>query len=163
VIAATFVIAVSEQRQTALAGCAAQSYTSPPQSLEQARALAGLLLGASVAGTGPWRHPNRGRSAHDRASRDRSMSSPPVIAWVLWGVQAVAIAVFIPVLALGRLTGAGRAVCVLFATGLASVLLAWQLGPVAGRTVNHFGVVRSHQADPSGPRNSQGPKTPRKG
>jgi hypothetical protein len=29
----TFVIAVSEQRHEALAGCAAQSYTSPPQGL----------------------------------------------------------------------------------------------------------------------------------
>ena len=48
-------IAVSEQREAALAGCAGQSYTSPPQSLEQARALAGLLLGGPVAGTGPWR------------------------------------------------------------------------------------------------------------
>jgi single-strand DNA-binding protein len=56
----TFVVAVSDQRESALAGCAAQSYTSPPQSLEQARALAGLLLGAPVGGTGPWRHPIAG-------------------------------------------------------------------------------------------------------
>ena len=56
----TFVIAVSEQREAALAGCPAQSYTSPPQSLEQAQALAGLLLGAPVTGTGPWRHPIAG-------------------------------------------------------------------------------------------------------
>lgn len=91
------------------------------------------------------------------------MSSPPVIAWVLWGVQAITIAALIPLLALGRVTGAGRAICVFLATGLASVLLAWQLGPVAGRTVNHFGVVRSRQTDRSGPGNSQGPKTPRKG
>ena len=59
-MAETFVIAVSEQREAALAGCPAQSYTSPPQSLEQARALAGLLLGAPVAGSGPWRHPIAG-------------------------------------------------------------------------------------------------------
>ena len=59
-IAETFVIAVSEQREAALAGCEGQSYTSPPQSLEQARALAGLLLGAPVPGTGPWRHPIAG-------------------------------------------------------------------------------------------------------
>ncbi len=57
-MAGAFVIAVSEQRQSALAGCAGQDYTSPPQSLEQARAraLAGLLLGAPVTGAGPWRH-----------------------------------------------------------------------------------------------------------
>ncbi len=51
----SFRVAVREQRQAALAGCAAQDYTSPPQSLEQARALAGLLLGAPVTGAGPWR------------------------------------------------------------------------------------------------------------
>ena len=55
-MAGAFVIAVSEQRQSALAGCDGQDYTSPPQSLEQARALAGLLLGAPVTGAGPWRH-----------------------------------------------------------------------------------------------------------
>ncbi len=54
-MAAAFRVAVCERRQSALAGCEAQDYTSPPQSLEQARALAGLLLGAPVAGAGPWR------------------------------------------------------------------------------------------------------------
>jgi single-strand DNA-binding protein len=52
----TFVITLSEERDAALVGSAGQSYTSPPQSLEQARALAGLLLGAPVSGAGPWRH-----------------------------------------------------------------------------------------------------------
>lgn len=54
-IAGAFRVAVREQRQAALAGCAGQDYTSPAQSLEQARALAGLLLGAPVTGAGPWR------------------------------------------------------------------------------------------------------------
>jgi single-strand DNA-binding protein len=88
VIAGTFVIAVSEQRQAALAGCAAQSYTSPPQSLEQARALAGLLLGAPVAGAGPWRHPIAGgqRTVELIAAvdGDRGNRSPQVLGAVDW-------------------------------------------------------------------------------
>ena len=84
----TFVIAVSEQRETALTGSPAQSYTSPPQSLEQARALAGLLLGAPVAGTGPWRQPIAGGQRTvaliAEVDRDRGDRSPHVFGAVDW-------------------------------------------------------------------------------
>lgn len=71
-MAGAFVIAVSEQRQSALAGCAGQDYTSPPQSLEQARALAGLLLGAPV--TGAARGGTRSRAVSARSSSSRSLT-----------------------------------------------------------------------------------------
>lgn len=87
-IGGTFRVAVSEQRQPALAGLAAQSYTSPPQTLEQARALAGLLLGAPVLGAGPWRHPIAGGqrtiaviAAVDGDTGNRSLSSFGAADW----------------------------------------------------------------------------------
>jgi hypothetical protein len=52
----TYVIIVSDERAEALAGRDSQSYTSPPQTEQQARQLAGLLAGAAVDGPGPWRH-----------------------------------------------------------------------------------------------------------
>ena len=60
----TFVIAVNEQREAALVGCAGQRYTSPPQTLEQARALAGCCS------AGRWQAPARG------GRRSRAGSGP---------------------------------------------------------------------------------------
>ena len=55
-----FVVTVHEHRTLALASREGQSYTSPPQTEQQARTLAGLLAGAAVIGPGPWRHPIAG-------------------------------------------------------------------------------------------------------
>jgi hypothetical protein len=55
-----FVVTVHEHRTLALAGREGQSYTSPPQTEQQARTLAGLLAGTAVIGPGPWRHPIAG-------------------------------------------------------------------------------------------------------
>ena len=51
-----FVVAVREQRTRALVGSDGQSYTSPPQTEQQARQLAALLAGGPIDGPGPWRH-----------------------------------------------------------------------------------------------------------
>ncbi|MGO9958839.1 MAG: hypothetical protein ACLP50_23235 [Solirubrobacteraceae bacterium] len=51
-----FVVEVREQRTSALVGSDGQSYTSPPQTEQQARQLAALLAGAPIDGPGPWRH-----------------------------------------------------------------------------------------------------------
>jgi len=53
-----FVVTVHEQRARELSGRDGQSYTSPPQTEQQARQLAELL--AAVTGPGPWRHPIAG-------------------------------------------------------------------------------------------------------
>ncbi len=55
-----FVVAVREQRTRALVARDGQSYTSPPQSEQQARQLAALLAGGSIDGPGPWRQPIAG-------------------------------------------------------------------------------------------------------
>ncbi len=51
-----FVVAVREQRTWALVGSDGESYTSPPQTEQQARKLAALLAGGPIDGPGPWRH-----------------------------------------------------------------------------------------------------------
>ncbi len=55
-----FVVAVREQRTRALVGSVGQSYTSPPQTEQQARALAELLADRPLDGPGPWRQPIAG-------------------------------------------------------------------------------------------------------
>jgi hypothetical protein len=55
-----FVVAVREQRTRALVGSDGQSYTSPPQTEQQARQLATLLAERPVDGPGPWRQPIAG-------------------------------------------------------------------------------------------------------
>jgi hypothetical protein len=57
---ASYVLTVSDQRAETLTGRDSQSYTSPPQTEQQARTLAALLAGAAVDGPGPWRHPIAG-------------------------------------------------------------------------------------------------------
>jgi hypothetical protein len=52
----TYVLTVSDQRAEALTGRGGETYTSPPQTEQQARQLAELLAGATVDGPGPWRH-----------------------------------------------------------------------------------------------------------
>ena len=56
----SYVLIVSDERAEALSGRDSQSYTSPPQTEQQARRLAELLTGAAVDGPGPWRHPIAG-------------------------------------------------------------------------------------------------------
>lgn len=58
--APTYVLTVTDQRAEALTGRDSQTYTSPPQTEQQARRLAELLAGAPVDGPGPWRHPIAG-------------------------------------------------------------------------------------------------------
>ena len=57
-----YVVEVAEQLSTALSRRVGASYTSPPQSLEDARRLAALLLDAAEPpeGDGPWRRPLAG-------------------------------------------------------------------------------------------------------
>ena len=55
-----FVVAVREQRARALVGSDGESYTSPPQPEQQARALAALLADRPLQGPGPWRQPIAG-------------------------------------------------------------------------------------------------------
>lgn len=57
-----YVVVVDEDVSAPLTGRAARSYRSPPQPLEDARALAALLLdrGAELSGDGPWRRPLAG-------------------------------------------------------------------------------------------------------
>lgn len=57
-----YVVEVSEQLSTALSRRVGASYTSPPQSLDDARQLAALLLDAPEPpeGEGPWRRPLAG-------------------------------------------------------------------------------------------------------
>ena len=57
-----FVVEVEERLSTALSRRAAREYASPPQSLDDARRLAALLLDAAEApeGEGPWRRPLAG-------------------------------------------------------------------------------------------------------
>jgi hypothetical protein len=49
----SYVLIVSDQRAEALTGRDSQTYTSPPQTEQQARQLAALLAGANVTGPGP--------------------------------------------------------------------------------------------------------------
>ena len=57
-----YMVEVSEQLSTALSRRVGASYTSPPQSLDDARRLAVLLLDAAEPpeGEGPWRRPLAG-------------------------------------------------------------------------------------------------------
>ena len=57
-----YVVEVSEHLSTALSRRVGAAYTSPPQSLEDARRLAALLLDAAEPpdGDGPWRRPLAG-------------------------------------------------------------------------------------------------------
>ncbi|HEV2813970.1 MAG TPA: hypothetical protein VGW10_12030 [Solirubrobacteraceae bacterium] len=57
-----YVVEVSEHLSTALSRRVGATYTSPPQSLEDARRLAALLLDAAEPpeGDGPWRRPLAG-------------------------------------------------------------------------------------------------------
>lgn len=57
-----YVVEVSEHLSTALSRRVGAEYTSPPQSLEDARRLAALLLDAAEPpeGDGPWRRPLAG-------------------------------------------------------------------------------------------------------
>jgi hypothetical protein len=55
-----FVVEVHEQRAEALTGTPPLAYTSPPQTEQDARALAALLADGQVDGPGPWRHPIAG-------------------------------------------------------------------------------------------------------
>ncbi|HEX2084143.1 MAG TPA: hypothetical protein VHF89_00545 [Solirubrobacteraceae bacterium] len=57
-----YVVEVSEHLSTALSRRVGSTYTSPPQSLEDARRLAALLLDAAEPpdGEGPWRRPLAG-------------------------------------------------------------------------------------------------------
>ena len=58
-----YVVEVSEQLSTALSRRVGATYTSPPQSLDDARRLAALLLDAAEppdGGEGPWRRPLAG-------------------------------------------------------------------------------------------------------
>ncbi|HEX8123101.1 MAG TPA: hypothetical protein VF549_17755 [Solirubrobacteraceae bacterium] len=61
-IGPSYVVEVSEHLSTALSRRVGASYTSPPQSLEDARRLVALLLDAAEApeGDGPWRRPLAG-------------------------------------------------------------------------------------------------------
>ena len=52
----SYVLVVTDERAEALTGRDSETYTSPPQTEQQARQLAALLAGAPVAGRGPWRH-----------------------------------------------------------------------------------------------------------
>ena len=57
-----FVVEVEEQLSTALSRRTGASYASPPQTIEDARRLAALLLDAPEPpeGEGPWRRPLAG-------------------------------------------------------------------------------------------------------
>ena len=57
-----YVVEVFERLSTALSRRTGAAYTSPPQTLEDARRLAALLLDAAEApeGLGPWRRPLAG-------------------------------------------------------------------------------------------------------
>jgi hypothetical protein len=57
-----YVVEVSEHLSTALSRRVGATYTSPPQSLEDARRLAALLLDAAdpPEDDGPWRRPLAG-------------------------------------------------------------------------------------------------------
>ena len=58
-----YVVEVTEQLSTALSRRVGGSYASPPQTLEDARRLAALLLDAPEPpddGEGPWRRPLAG-------------------------------------------------------------------------------------------------------
>jgi hypothetical protein len=49
-------VIVTERRCDLLVGTDGTTYTSPPQSEQQARALISLLADAAIDGPGPWRH-----------------------------------------------------------------------------------------------------------
>lgn len=55
-----FVVEVHEQRTQALTATPPLTYTSPPQTEHDARALAALLADGRADGPGPWRHPIAG-------------------------------------------------------------------------------------------------------
>ncbi len=57
-----YVVEVTEQLSTALSRRVGTEYASPPQPLDDARRLAGLLLDAAEPpdGEGPWRRPLAG-------------------------------------------------------------------------------------------------------
>ncbi len=58
--ARSYRVLVSEQRTLALVDAQPINYLSPPQPEAEARALATLLAGATLAGDGPWRQPIAG-------------------------------------------------------------------------------------------------------
>ena len=66
-----YVVEVSEELSTALSRRVGSSYSSPPQSLDQARRLAMLLLDAAEEpeGEGPWRRPLAGGHRYVRLVR----------------------------------------------------------------------------------------------
>ena len=59
-------VVVDDHVSGSLTGRAARSYRSPPQTLEDARCLAALLLdrGGDLDGEGPWRRPLAGGQRH---------------------------------------------------------------------------------------------------
>ena len=61
-----YLVIVDDRVSGPLTARPARSYRSPPQSLEDARCLATLLLdrGAEVEGDGPWRRPLAGGQRH---------------------------------------------------------------------------------------------------
>ena len=61
-----YVVVVDDRVNGPLTGRPARTYRSPPQSLEDARCLAALLLdrGGELEGDGPWRRPLAGGQRH---------------------------------------------------------------------------------------------------
>lgn len=61
-----YLVVVDDRVNGPLTGRPARSYRSPPQSLEDARCLAALLLdrGGELDGAGPWRRPLAGGQRH---------------------------------------------------------------------------------------------------
>ena len=59
-------VVVDDRVTGSLTGRSARSYRSPPQTLEDARCLAALLLdrGGDLDGDGPWRRPLAGGQRH---------------------------------------------------------------------------------------------------
>ena len=61
-----YIVVVDDRVNGPLTGRPARTYRSPPQSLEDARCLAALLLdrGGELEGDGPWRRPLAGGQRH---------------------------------------------------------------------------------------------------
>ena len=61
-----YLVVVDDRVNGPLTGRPARSYRSPPQSLDDARCLAALLLdrGGELEGDGPWRRPLAGGPRH---------------------------------------------------------------------------------------------------
>lgn len=82
----TYRVIVAEQPGRQLVGVDGLPYTSPPQTEQQARLLAGLLNGGPVDGPGPVARGDRRRPAHHR---DPPRRTPP-ITFVLEVLQGLA-------------------------------------------------------------------------